>query len=290
MNALRAGCLLFVAIAIAGCGGAPDSTSSHQIAPKETAEAQRGPGVPSNTLPEGEPRTFPSVETFPSAEVTPPPWAGPKGREVTPPWASSKGLVVTTREFLSPSKREDAGYGLYSYLLLACEPTDKTSRARCLAAIDAYLVQLRPVGDFGDYIERASVNVMYCLVKVAPPPSVTVEWVLDHYDYARAQVFLAKVHASCVKGPYIVSYTTPLSDAKSSLWGECLYQDLSSVHADFIPVWVKEFRIQAAQERYWDRRILARFGLRFRDYLREAAGAWPPIKEGLKDWVKWPST
>jgi hypothetical protein len=159
-------------------------------------------------------------------------------------------------------KREAPGYGLYSYLLLAAPPTD-LSRPRYAAAIAYFLTQTPDIQSFSNDRTPSQLNISYLLLTAEAASPMSVDWVLDHYDYARSQVLLSAIQGSHPEGPYVVSTAGPLS-GRTSIDKNCLYQDLSSVPDRIIPLWLKEFTEQAAQERFWEQRNVAQFLLRLR--------------------------
>ena len=99
------------------------------------------------------------------------------------------GQRIAARAFLVMGAKEDAGYGLYSYLLFGSPPTDST-RPRYLKAIQAYLTLIQTVTDMRAYRSADQLNITYLPVKVRTPDSPAAEWLLDNYDFARARVLL----------------------------------------------------------------------------------------------------
>jgi hypothetical protein len=163
---------------------------------------------------------------------------------------------------LLKGKREEPGYGLYSYLLFASPPND-FMRPRYVEAIHFFLSQMPSIQSLSEYRKPVHLNVGYLLLTREAPSKMSVDWALEHYDYARAQVLLATLSGSHPDGPYVISTARPLSELMS-LESEYLYQDLSSVPARVVPLWLKEFTEQAAQERFWESRGGAQFVLRLR--------------------------
>jgi hypothetical protein len=73
-----------------------------------------------------------------------------------------------------------------------------------------------------------------------------------------------------------------------------LFQDLSSVPADIVVPWVKEFIGQAAQERFWEARNAAQFTLKLRQSVAllatgssDAKRPWPQAKKELESLIEW---
>ena len=194
----------------------------------------------------------------------------------------------STRFFLEKGQKEEAGYGLYSYILLGGPPTD-SSRARYLCAIDAYLALLLPLEDLQDSVDRSKLNVTYLPVRTAVPPQVTSQWLLDNYDFARARVLLDLLPGDHREGPYIVSSASPLSRS-GALNSRYLYQNLSTVPVDpkdLVSWWVREFENQAAQERFWSPSAAENLALRMRTTISVLATGLPEVQKQVSSWVAW---
>ena len=69
-----------------------------------------------------------------------------------------------------------------------------------------------------------------------------------------------------MEGPYIVSARIPLTDARA-LPAEYLFQDLSTVPPNVVGLWVRQFKAQAAQERFWETQTKDQFVLSLRAYI-----------------------
>ena len=194
----------------------------------------------------------------------------------------------STRFFLDKAKKEEAGFGLYSYILLGGPPTD-SSRGRYLRAIDAYIALLLPLEDLQDSVDHRKLNVTYLPVRAAVPPQVTSQWLLDNYDFARARVLLDLLPGDHREGPYIVSSATPLSRS-GALNSRYLYQNLSTVPVDpkdLVSWWVREFENQAAQERFWSPSVAENFALRMRTTISVLATGLPEVQKQVSTWVAW---
>jgi hypothetical protein len=177
---------------------------------------------------------------------------------------------------------EDPGYGLYSYMLLG---SAGGSRERYVALAAAWASTLQDVGEFvANAIPRSRLNVTYLLEEVIAPTPLAAEWLVDHYNYTRARIFLDKFPGSRLgDGPYIVSVPTPLSTA-SRVSGDFLFQDLSTVPPSLIGPWVKEFVAQAAQENYWQPQAMDQMVLKLRTDIGIAALALPDVKKAASEW------
>ena len=192
----------------------------------------------------------------------------------------------TGAAFLLPDATERAGYGLYSYLLLGAPPTDGT-RDRYARAIASFLEMIPEIGRLEAHVPRRSLNVAYVPIEqdsgTAP---LTANWVLTHYDHARARSLLRALPGSLRGGPYIVSTLTPLSQERTAE-GPRLVQDLSRVPSHLVSTWVLEFLNQAAQERFWEERSGRALALRMRLAVGILGTGLPEVRKAVDDWVAW---
>jgi hypothetical protein len=204
------------------------------------------------------------------------------------PAAKNGGGRKTGRAFLPPGQSEENGYGLYSYLLFGTQPTEGT-RERYLAAIQAYLEMIETVDKLETQFKKNELNVTYLLVTEKPgsdkPPA---EWLLEHYDFARAMKLLGAFPQAGSLGPYLFSTTepaSPLAAENKNVTCPCLFQDLSTVEPSIMVLWVQEFKKQAAQEEFWlpDKRETA--VLKLRNAIAVGASALDATKKSAEEWA-----
>lgn len=208
--------------------------------------------------------------------------------------------LVTERDVLVGQQPEAAGYGMYSYLLLGSPPTP-ASRARYLAAIAAYLNYIPRRQEQEAYVPRSELNITYVFLTESPPALVSdiregglpadgdtapAQWILEHYDYARARAVLRTVPGTHPDGPYIVSALQPLTGMPLASGGH-LAQDLSHVPPDFAASWVKVFLAASADGMLDAPGGLQQAALTLRQTLAAAAESWPQIQRALEHWVTW---
>jgi len=206
--------------------------------------------------------------------------AGPRaGGAATPARETGSALLLA-------GARETEGYGLYSYLLLGAPPSAGT-RERYLKAIEAVWSLLPDIKALDQYLPRAELNVAYVPVRSAPGQSVSAEWILDNYDYARARSLLRYLPGANRDGPYLLSTLKPLGITGGPTAGPHLFQDLSSVPPHLAASWVKEFLNQAAQERFWDERSGAKLALKLRVTVAILGEGLPEVKKALDSWIAW---
>jgi hypothetical protein len=226
----------------------------------------------------------------------------PQMATMLPPPPVPAQIVETGREFLLSGDHEKPGYGLYSYLLWWNNPGEQ-DRTRFLSVIAAFLSIPRAKVEEGsemavnseghqvaaaETVQPRNMNVAYIPVNALPPGQVTAEWVLDHYDVARARILLARVPKSLRSGPYIVSVLHPLR-ANLAVGEHCLFQNLSSpsITDDLAYQWIQLFQSQASQQEFWKPNMMASFTLGVRDQIGSLADKIPAAKAGLALWVQW---
>lgn len=194
----------------------------------------------------------------------------------------------TGASLLLPGRGETPEYGLYSYLLLGSPPSD-AARERYLKAIGAYWGLIPEITRLEQYVGRRELNVAYLPVTSAPDRAISAEWLLEHYDYARARSLLRLLPGGNREGPYIVSTLGPLGDAASgsALSGQYLFQDLSRVPPHLVASWVKEFLNQAAQERFWEEKTGERLALKMRATVGVLGMGLPEVRKALDSWIAW---
>lgn len=211
-------------------------------------------------------------------------------------------IVETGRAFLLSGDHEKPGYGLYSYLLWANNPSDQ-DRKRFLSVIAAFLSIPRAAVEEGtemvvdsqghsvpaaEAVQSQNLNVAYIPVTAVPPAQVTADWVLDHYDVARARILLSRVPKSLHGGPYIVSTLHPLR-ANLAVGEHCLFQNLSSptITDDLAYQWIQLFQSQASQKDFSKPNTMANFTLNVRDQIGSLADKIPAAKAGMALWIQW---
>lgn len=205
-----------------------------------------------------------------------------------PPTAASGGGYTTGREFLPTSQEEESGYGLYSYLLFGTQPTQET-RKRYLAAIGAYLETIGGVEKLRTQFSKRDLNVTYLVVTEKPASDKpTPEWVLDHYDFARAMKLLRAFPRTDGLGPYIFSTlepASPLATQNRNAACPCLFQDLSTVDPSIMVLWIQEFKKQAAQEEFWRQDTRETAVLKLRNAIAVGASALVATKGSAEEWA-----
>jgi hypothetical protein len=181
--------------------------------------------------------------------------------------------LYTARSFLIGARPELPDYGLYSYLLFSKPPTTE-SRGRYAAALRAYLAH-PPAPSWEELLPHGNLNIFYLLLEDTPPEAIArclrhtcdpvedaiIEWILNHYNYARAQIILKRVSRANKPGPCIVTTTAPLPLPMAATLarpsappsgGEAapmvLVQDMSNTPAHLVRDWMNLFIEKATGE------------------------------------------
>lgn len=202
---------------------------------------------------------------------------------------------VPGRAFLSAQEHEERGYGLYSYLLIPSLPVSPEQRARDLAVIRAFLTGLSEVAGLRATSEceahpdtcKLDLNVTYIFLKTEEDPrnNPDGDWVLDHYDFPRAQLMLrifGRDGHAVINGPYVVSSLAPMLDSPN-VPNHYLWQDMSDVPDSLAASWEKEFESQAAKKEFWTASTRDRVVLEFRGLVANAAVGLPIVFAGVDD-------
>ncbi|MBW0001166.1 MAG: hypothetical protein JO015_18900 [Verrucomicrobia bacterium] len=208
------------------------------------------------------------------------------GREVrsAPHRAGAEFGREIRRALLLKDRPESKGFGLYSYMLLGAPPND-SNHERYKKFVQAYLDRLIKFEELQSYFLPSQLNVTYLPVDKEPPETFTSDWVLDHFDYARARFLLAAVPGIHGDGPFIISSYHPLQ-GPDSLTKPYLFEDLSSAPPEVVEFWVQQFKSQTAQERSWDKETVSRVALRLRTVIAIFAKGLPDVQRAVFQYIK----
>jgi hypothetical protein len=86
-----------------------------------------------------------------------------------------------------------------------------------------------------------------------------------------------------IAGPYIISYSAPLSAASTVDGGRLLVEDLSGVPPDLAFLWMNEFTAQAGRPQYWDKPAVRNLMLNLRTQVAVAARAFEDVRAANAD-------
>ena len=219
-----------------------------------------------------------------------------------PPPPPPPTIVDTGRDFLLPGDVEKEGYGMYSYLLWWNMPVPD-DRSRFINIISAFMLMpkismeegsekfVNSVGQLtapASTIPRPQLNVAYIPLNSMPIGTPSPEWILDHYDIARARILLAKLPRRYRSGPYIVSSLIRLSHGLPPD-RHYLFQNLSSraVTSDLADAWVRQFQEQVQTQEYWQPNEIRTFVLSLRAKVADLASDIPQARAGIATWISW---
>jgi len=230
-----------------------------------------------------------------SAPAAPP---HPPAAPLHPPKeGNASSSLMTGREFLVANEKEAVGYGLYSYLLFVAAPDTEAGKSRDLALIKAFLQMLSDVSDLeAAGASQSDLNVTYLLLTERPTQTQKVppaDWVLSHYNFARAEVLIHKLQKAYVNGPYVISTLVPLS-IQSQPPDQFLVQDMSNVPSEVAGLWEQEFERRAAQKDFWAPATRDQAILQLRTFVANAAYAFSDVnvalstfKSSVAEWISW---
>jgi hypothetical protein len=202
--------------------------------------------------------------------------AGTENRSVPSP---DSGFTRETRSaMLLKGKKEEEHFGLYSYMLLGSRP-NSTNRERYQKFLESFLTTVLIYQPLNRYFSPQQLNVAYVPVETDVPGRFEIQWILDNYDYERARFLLGSIPGIHGDGPFIVSSNRPLEGPGHNP-KPYLLENLTTIPLSIIDFWVKQFRIQTAQER-WDTATLSGVALRVRTAIEIAAMGRQAVQESL---------
>jgi len=211
---------------------------------------------------------------------------------------TSQGTFEIGHHLLAASESEEPGYGLYSYLLFASAATD-VNRDHYLQAIAAIITKPEVKNLVQAGFQPRELNITSIPVRTAPHSgernlsrqSVAdmSQWVLDHYDYARARYLLKRIPGTHSAGPYLVSTFSPLTGEPVAA-RSFLLQDFSLVphsRPELTYAWVGEFLERASQPRHWDEWTMKMFVQKLRLAIAVLGKNIPPVLDAMETLIKW---
>jgi hypothetical protein len=205
-----------------------------------------------------------------SSERSAPAYAGVNIRQIRP-------------AMLIRGKSEEEHYGLYSYMLLGSRLSgDKDpNRERYTKFLQAYVQHVQKYDGLKRQLPPQQLNISYLPVVRDVPPSMDENWILDHYDFETSIELLQRFPGRYGDGPFIISVPQPLSRyGQLSDPRPRLIEDLSTVPVNVIDLWVKQFLVQTAQDR-WDSATLSGLALRVRTAIEVAAIGSKEVRASL---------
>ena len=214
----------------------------------------------------------------------------------------SRGPNLTTgRNFLVSGSddrpNDEAGYGLYSYLVIPRVPSDSES-SRYINVISNFLRKGPDVLELENYaVPRSELNIAYVPVRRMPDSEFSEHiaqgdylsasaWVLSNYDYARASIIVGNTSNQSSAGPLIVSYSQPLTAARSIDSRQLIVQDYSTVPENIVPSMIQRFFDRAGQTSWSNSKV--------EDFAYELVTIFSVLAEGViggraavNGWISW---
>ena len=206
-----------------------------------------------------------------------------------PPNTSASAPIkrLTGTAFLLQNQAEEAGYGLYSYALLAHKPS--AAELPAYRAFMRAIVDLPTAAALGHYVPKERINLTSIPVTGEPPPGIDpdaeVDFILGHYDYARSSVILASLPKRTGGGPALISVLKPIDPAARPI--PVLVQDLTHAQPGLMATYVANFVSQAGQDHFWQESTLGQFALSLRNSLETAAVGLGMSKTAVDSWIKY---
>lgn len=213
------------------------------------------------------------------------------GRVASPVSVPERGFLAG-RAIIPSGQQPEAGFGLYSYLLLTRPPIDETSRERYAAAIEAFILRILPAEELALYRRRSELNLVIVFVKAKidtngdPADKAFIKRVANEiitsYDYARAATLAATIGVEASGGgPYLASGLSVDANAESQV-----VLDASRVAPKLVTDWVGAFCALTSQPTSWSSILLTKTGLTMRNVLASSASASPDVTASLTNWLK----
>jgi hypothetical protein len=214
--------------------------------------------------------------------------------------APTPGISLSVYGFFDRQGSEEAGYGLYTYVLLAAAPG---TGQRNVAFLKALLVSTGRT-DSALAAVRRQLNIFYVPTRNRIQASVIARSTADAaaaiaassvYDYQEAQRLLVRfctgsvggnpnLCASAWRGPYLLTLPEPLG-ASAALSPTYLVVDLSGIHERAFGEFIRAVKEQVMRTDFADRERLDTLRLRLLDITLKAADWLDPIKEGIAEIV-----
>jgi len=234
-------------------------------------------------------RPPPPPPPVPTPATSPPPPPARSGVEARGGGGRGGGarppVLDTGYALLLTGAHEEAGFGLYSYLLFGAPPST-AERPRFAAALTAARQMTTGIGELDGVIDRSQLNVLYFptqpTISTHGGTSASPDALLDAYDFARASRILSWVEPGVrATGPFIVSALQPI-DAVSGAGNGHLWMDLSGVPADVMPQFIAEFKRQALKPDFWKPDHMDQLVLAVRTDLELLGGSVSDVKLALE--------
>ncbi len=189
--------------------------------------------------------------------------------------------IQTGHSLLLPADKEEPGYALYSYLLLVSKPADAV-RENYLGVIKAIFTMIEEIERMKSVNEKASLNNLLIPIALPMPARFSPEWVLENYDYPRAQMLFAKLIPEPHDGVFLITVEDRLS-VSTNIPRAILCQELTHVRPSVSQEWIHGFLKATAKQSDIDKVHL--FVLNARNAFAISAADLPKITFAVGEWL-----
>ncbi len=178
---------------------------------------------------------------------------------------------------------------MYSYLLFGSLPSDAT-RPLYIAIVKATLGKVEPIERELVVFQPAQLNLLMVPLLGGPPaetkPGDLANWIVDHYNYPRAQKILAAL-PNRRTGVYILSVLSKRVDPSVPLQPPYLWQDLSNVEPAIAAAWIQYFLDQSAKDRPWEESMGQKLALDLRNNIEQVATQMQATIPAMATAIRW---
>jgi hypothetical protein len=205
--------------------------------------------------------------------------------------------LLTGRALLLAGQSETSDYGYYSYLVIP-SPPEPVRRNQSLRIIETFLREAPQILNLEAYSPRKDINIGY--IPVTRPAdagfngpiaerdyAAAAEWILRHYDHARALVLMKSVSKVRLHGgPFIVSYAAPLGRGGISDETRLHLQDFTHVPGNLVTRLVEGYFDRAGQTS-WAVGGIEGFAEQLVILFSVVAEGADLSKSAVDDWLSW---
>jgi hypothetical protein len=150
-------------------------------------------------------------------------------------------------QYLYELKGEDTGYATYSYVLLGRDENNREAAGRYTKLIEAITVSTSDARDIQDTLSRAWFNIFLI-------PAVKSDSIAGYKpDFRLSKKLLTALSSKTGPvftrpGPYIITLYEPIGRGKPGETADILYVDLTGVHPETLPEFVRVYKNRVSAE------------------------------------------
>jgi hypothetical protein len=191
---------------------------------------------------------------------------------------ASRGDRFSRRFLLVRGQSEPSGYGLYSYVVLTPAGDDQDAKDRNRRLLEIWKNTVVQLTALERKEPKTALNGIFVPVDLPNDRDPDVDWLLKHYDYARADHLLLNVKGEHKPGPYLISSKLPLTkEARQKQLVLGAWWAPSST----IEFWFAAFVDQGQQEQFDQTSAFDMFNLKMRTIVGEITKDFPRSKEAV---------